>query len=543
MLAFFIRFVNLDKHFSHADDLIAPHYASMSVDYFLEKADKKVEISNTKKDTIRTIYPYIKPLIVALVIGKSSTYAPLQFIVTGAIVDKSMSYHDILFNSRLISLIMGFLSILLIAYIYLKLYGKDHIAYAIFGVTILSFSWEHIIYSMQSESYTIGLFVALLSFILYGKYVSKDNLSKKESLLLGVFLSLFIFSNYQFLFFLPGFYLAILISYKKEYKKFFSSYLLSMVVVLFSTLLVYKVFLSTMLSRGINWNAGLNKEFLFDLFSQNNVFESIGYVLSFFTENAYYVFRNLISFASEGSIFNDLVAIVYILLFIIGVFYFYISKNMLKKHFVYFFLVTILVWIVLVVVQKLTLSPTRHSLILFSFILIFTPAGLIYILEKYRINKNLTIVAFSMVIVFMFAIDYRSTMDKRLDKFDPIQIEKLIKKYNIAEIYEYGYTWNLDFMKYIKHNFNKKVVSQDAFYLFNKNLQKNNNILFITHRKKVLNKEIKKNFLKISDRSLGSLMKIIYKEEHKSNTEICFGDQTKNGTNSLFIYVVHIGEE
>ena len=298
-----------------------------------------------------------------------------------------------------------------------------------------------------------------------------------------------------------------------------------------------------MKSHGINWNAGVNREFLFDLSLQNNIFETIEYIFNFFIQNTYYVFRNLISFTNEGNVFNDIIVIIYLLLFSIGLFSFYNSKNIVKRNFVYFFLITIIIWVLLIVLQKLTLSPTRHSLVLLSFILIFTPAGLIHILKKYSLNKNLIIGIFTVFIVLLFSLSYTSVMDKRLDKFNPIQIEKLINKYQITEIYEYGWTHNLNFMKYIKDNFDKKTGYAGDMYLSKKNLQRNNNILFITHRKRVLNKEIKQRFLKISGHSLTSPMKIIYKEEHRSNTEICFGNQTKNGTNSLFIYIVHIGEE
>jgi len=541
VMAFFIRFNNLEKHFSHVDDLIAPAVATEGKLEIVEKINKKFNLSKEGNEKLLAIYPYLEPLIIAIKVAKASTYAPLQFLITGAIVEKNMSYHEILFNSRIISLLMGFLSIIVIVYIYLKLYGKDNVAYAIFGVVILSFSWEHIIYSMQSESYAIGLFVVLMSFIVYSIYFSKKNISKKESLFLGVILSLFIFANYQFLFFIPGFYLAILISYKSEYRKFFSSYLLSLLLLGLSTLLLYKVFLSSLVSRGINWNAGLNKEFLFDLSVQNNFFESIGYIFSFFIQNTYYVFRNLISFASEGSLYNDAFAIIYIVLFFIGLFSFYNSKNMLKKHFVYFFLTTVVIWVLLVVMQKITLSPTRHSLVLLSFTLIFTPAGLIYIIKKYKMNKN-TIVVFSMIVVLLFSLNYSAVINQRLDKFNPTQIEELVKKYNITEIYAYGWTWNLNFMRYINDHFNKTITPAGDVYLYNKSMQ-NNNTLFITHRKRVLNEEIKKRFLKISERPLNSSMSLLYKQESKSETEICFGDETKNGTNSLFIYIVHIEGE
>lgn len=540
-LAFYIRFINLDQHFSHTDDLIAPKACTMSVDKLFEYANKRnIYISDAEKSILRTSYPYIKPLIVAFSVSKGSTYAPVQFLFTGFIVNQDMSYRDILFYSRLISFLLGFLSILIILYIFFKIYRQDSLSYTLFSVTILSFSWEHIIYSMQSESYAIGLFVALMSFSLYITYITKKNISTKDSFLLGIFMSIFIFSNYQFLFFLPGFYLSIFLSYQKEYKRFFSSYLVSIIVVSLSTLVLYKVFLSSLISKGINWNAGPNQEFLFNINIQDNIVHSIQYIVSFFVQNTYYVFRNLISFTNEGNIINDIATGLYMILFIVGIFSFYYSKNIVKKYFVYYFLFTIIIWIILILMQKLTLSPTRHSLILLSFILVFTPAGLIYLLKKYGINKDYIITIITISILFSFSVSYKSTMNKRLDKFSSLKIEKLIKKYNITEIYAYNYTRNLNFMRYVKNNFYKKDGFDGNMYFFDKTLIKNNIILFITHRKMAFNEKIKKNFLEISERPLDRFSKIIYKEENKSDTEICFGNQTKNGTNSLFLYVVKI---
>jgi hypothetical protein len=542
LLAFFIRFDNLDKHFAHVDDLISPRIAVFNSDSFIDKIDKRVDLSNSQKDILSTIYPFVKPFVVAGSISMSSTYAPFQFIVTGAIVNEKMSYKDILFYSRLISFIAGFLTIILLLHLFSRLYGKNNVSYALFGITILSLSWQHIIYSMQSNSYAIGVFVAILSFILYCIYITKENISKKESLYLGLILSILIFTNYQLLLFLPGFYLSILMSYKGDYKKFFSSYLLSIIIVIFSTLALYIIFLSSRASQGVNWNIGRNQEFLFDISSQNSFIDSIKYIISFFLENTYYVFMSLISFANEGNIINNIFTIIYMLLFTVGLFSFYNSQSILKKNFVFFFLTTSLVWVLLILMQKITLSPTRHSLILLSFILVFTPAGLIYILEKYKLPKNYIMTIISILLISIFSYNYTLIMSKRLDKFNPIYMERLIKKFNITEIYEYGLTWNLNFMQYVKNNFEIKDTPRGEVYLMRKKVIINNNILFIAQGNHILSKKIKNNFLVESGRSLETPLKLIYKEEHQSTTQVSVGNQTKNGTNSLFLYIFEIGD-
>lgn len=539
--AFQIRFSNLSLHFSHFDDLIAPTVATTYADSILEETIKNVEFSKSQEASLRIVYPYFKPLITAFGVAKQSTYAPLQFVLTGAIVNNQMSYYEILFHSRLVTLIFAIFSLFSILLIYRILHGKDYLLYSILGTSILGFSWAHLVYSMQSENYTIGLFTVLLSFAILNYCLNQTQLNKKQSILLGIVLSLFILSSYQFLFFIPGFYIALYILNKHNYKSFFSSYKLSILVVTSSTLLVNELFLSHLLTRGVNWNAGPNNEFLFSLAKDNGFIENIKYVIHYFTHNIYSVFRHLTSITTPGSITNDIFALISIILFTIGIYSFYKSKDKIKKCLLYYFFGTSFIWLILILIKKITLSPTRHSIVLFSFILIFLPAGLAYIAETLKLNGKALVLIYSASILIIFSYNYSMLMSKRIDKFNPLEIEKLIKKHDVSEIFEYEWTNNLDFMTYIKNNFDIKRKSVSETYFKSKKNLSNKKALFITHRSIAFTKKIQNRFLKFSKYPQNTSLKIIYKKEIPSNTEICFGNETKNGTNSLFMYIVQIG--
>ena len=517
-----IRFINLDSHFSHVDDLIAVHHLkSENASSFQKAIDYADEVA------------------------KSSTYAPLQFVLTGMLANSNMKYKDVKFWTRLPSLIMTLLSFIIIFYIMKILYKKNFLIYSLPAITLLAFSWEDIIYSMQSESYTIALLSVLIFFYLFFYFIQKDNVSLKLSLGLGIILSFLIFSSYQVVLFLPGFFLAIFLKHRKNYIRYIKNYAITFGLLIVSFYVLYSEYLTNVAGRGLNWNMGPHREFFFNLSPYTTLYESILYTIKFFIYNTFYIFKNLIGYIDEKNIFHDILIGVILFLFLIGIISWFKSSNNMKRFFVYYFLTTSAIWIVLLILHKFALSPTRHSLILLSYILIFVPAGLFYILNKLKLDEQKRHISIIVLIVFFslsFVFNYQQVISKRSDPVTSEKIKRIIKEYEVSEIYSYGWTWNLSYMQYIKKYFNISNAPQGDKYYKNKNKNYKNNgtILFITHRNRVLKQKIEKRLLQISKRSLDTKMKLIYKSEDISKTEICFGNQTKNGTNSLLIYILKI---
>lgn len=170
----------------------------------------------------------------------------------------------------------------------------------------------------------------------------------------------------------------------------------------------------------------------------------------------------------------------------------------------------------------MTLSPTRHYIIMIPFIVIYISAGVSYIFK----NKTIYYRIFAIFLTFIFVFHYNEIRNKRVDPFSVEKIKILIDKYQIDKIYAYGSTWNLYFMKPIQENFNTNLLKANSEILFINENDENKNFMFISHRKNVLIKNIINNFnIKYNDNL--DVNNIKYKEELLSNTEIDFSKLTK----------------
>jgi hypothetical protein len=521
--AFFIRYTNIDTHFTHVDDLLAAHFLPVDASH-----------------NIASVLKY------ADTIAKQTTYAPLQFIFTACSADNTMGYKEILYRTRLPSFLIAMLSFGIIIMIYRLLYKDEFLMFALLPVTILAFSWEHIIYSIQSSCYALSLFAVLVNFLLFFSIVNKKDVTKGEAFSLGIILATLSYAHYQFLLFLPGFFIALALKYRFSWYRFFKHYYLSFVVLAPALFVLYRRYLVFVIDRGLNWNVGTKFEFVFTLAGHNKVVDKVVHIFSFFSRNIYYVFKHIISFGLEHSLINHIFAVLFIMLFFVGIISWVRSSNGSKRYFTYFFFITAVIWVMLVVLGKIALSPTRHSLALLGFILIFTPAGfelLISRLKKDTLVRRILVLCLPLMILVLFFINARTVMDKRTDKFDHKIVNGLIMDYNVDEIFAYDWTWNLNFMDCVKNNFEQVGSNVRDIYFYKKEGQKEGVVLFVTHRGGQCNNDVKKRFLSICQRPLNVRMSELYKKELFSNTEICFGDQTKNGANSLLLYIMKIKEK
>ena len=544
IIATSVRYTLLDTHFSHYDDNI--------ISYLL-----KFKSSNSFSEIINY----------AERISNGSTYAPLQFILTGSISNSEMSYNDILFWTRLPSLIMTFLSFIIIIFISKQLYKNDFLCYSIISIFIIGFSWEDIIYSVQAEPYTIGLLAVVILFFTFFFLLKKEVINKLTSISIGIILSILIFANYQVLFFLPGFFTALYCSYVSKENKtlndnslvsplirikknlttltfamisFLKDFYLALIILCISFVKLFNLFLSRLTGKGLNWNKGPNNEYFFDTSHLHGYWERIQYSILFFIKNSIVTFNSIVSIAQTTSILNHIYVTIVFILFAIGIRSFYKSQQYLKRNFIYLFITTMLVWLVLIILKKITLSPTRHSLTLLSFVIIFSAEGAYFLLQRIKNKTYLKQIISSSFILFFLLIffsGYGSIAKERLDKFHPKKIEAILKKYDVSEIYAYDWTANLSIMKYVSSNFSLKA-SKMGSGLYLSNTKNNRNILFITHRGRKINDEFIKEFTISTNKDSLQDYEILFMENISSKIQIDFSDKTKNGTNSLLYYII-----
>lgn len=531
-----VRYDALNFHFSHIDDLAVPYIISKD---YKDGVLSKMNLSKNKEKIFSKTYPFLEPLVKAFAIAKYTTYAPFQFIFTSFLVDKKDNYKKTIFWSRFPSFIFSVLSAFLLIYIFKILYHKWYLQLSIFGVLILGLSWTHIIHTAQSYSYAIGITSYFIFIIILIKSTSIIKFKTIEVLLYSLLIAILFFTNYQSIFLVSGLVFTIFYLNRNKLKIIFPKLCIFFSIIFFGFSLVYYIFLSEYTHRGVvDWNKGPNNEFFLS-FNGLTIIESILHFIKFFFVNFYIVFKFLISFVSENNIINVFFSLLYIILFIIGIFSLIKSKDIKKKSLSYFLITTIFVWIVLVVLKKITFSPTRHSLVLLSFISIFVPFGFIYVYKKCKKKSPIYILTFIIITITLFFIDYNNIKKSRTDKFYPHEIENIIKKYNISSVCSYDATCNLLFMDFIKNRFKKNIHSYGSIIFYeNDTLISNQKVLFITHRNTPLSEKIITTYLSRFNKDNDFKYDIILKREDISNTQIEFSSLTKNGPNSLLIYIV-----
>lgn len=547
-ISFWIRISLLKNHFSHIDDLIA---AKASL--FFEVKDNYFDFVNSDIRTNKYInslffkftynhYNFFKPFLYSFYISTTTTYAPFQFILTSFLTKSASGYENILTQIRLTSIIFSFLSFIFLVILFKSISRNKFIYYSCFGLTILGFSWEHIIYSVQSSSYAIGIFSSFIFFYIIINLFNINNLGKNKLLIFSsIFISLLITTQYQLIFYLPAAFLSV--CYYNNKLKYYSKKALVVFygTIVLSSIILYFLFLKRHTGNGLNWNMGPNKEYIFNLHVPT-IFNQIIYAIKFYINNAYTSLKSVVSFTNEQSILNDVYTLFLLLFSYLGFTSFYHSNNFKKKIFSTFTILTILTWLILITFDKLTLSPTRHSLILISFICVYAPFGFEYVSIKYFsiFRKQVLVVIFALSIVVLFFSSFKKIYNHRIDKFNETRLVSIIEKEAVSNIYSYNFTWNLLFMQNVTKLFNYRFINESDI-IFNRKYRvgKKNKIMFISHREKILDLNKLKPFFENMHIKYNNF-RLVYKIETISDTEICFSNLTKNGSNSLYIYIVEV---
>lgn len=555
------RFLVMPSHFTHYDDLFGPYLLNVVQQYdeyfFYQQIQKYT--SNNFLQTVASItidIPFIfsltKVFLGAMSIALISTFAPLQFLLTGVLILFSNSYESFLILSRLPSLIFSFLCLLMI----LKIANnfEDKVYSNIFTVTgffFLTTSWMFLIYSSQGENFILGV----LSILIIIHMMLKINLSQFSiwrSCLVGIFLSVLCLAQYQIFFFLPAFYIAILLSSKNGNILVIAIKLLpALLINLLSVILIYFIFLKERLAMnpGVHWNAGPNGEFLYQP-NANNILESISYTSEFFFINSFKVLFGILGFTSELNGFSVFYVALVSLISVIGFFDLVRQKNFRKLSI--FVLVSILTWIFLIVIQKLTFSPTRHSLALLPVVLILVSSGIHLISSIFDMKfKNFKLIFASIIVgisLSFYFLNFDEIRESRRDGFQLVNIKSLIKENNVEYIAAYGHTTNLNFFPYINNNFSRQWINETPYtYIHTKNEidQSESSSFMIICANSDLCGDVKNDYLSINflediKDSYSVSSKLKYSFEKDSNITNCFSNMAGSGKNRIFIKIFEI---
>ena len=484
-IGFGVRFLLLERHFSHIDDLGVAvtildrqEYLSTIEERF---DDWRIELLDGEMGSdAESIGRFLDEMSILKEVAYFGlwwrnylhgvpggwTYAPGQFYLTNFLVNSDQNYSEIKFWARAPSLLFNMAAIGFLFLFYFQLNknkSKSAIKSLVVGVSILSLSWENIIYSAQMESYAISSFAILFIFV-HLLYIFKSPIiSNRRAFFRGVIIAIPGLCQYQALFFILPLYVAILFYVRNKarlidiVKNSFFSFLG------FLTLFMLVVFpyLKDSSGSGITWNGGPNKEFVLEP-NWGGEYSSIFLeITNFFLINTPLVIEAMLTPVSFYTSSNNLLAWVFSVVSLIGLVSMFISQNEKKKILAIFIFSSLITWIFVIFLQIFPLSPTRHSIILGPIFIVLFVEGLFSFerFTKIRLFK-LTIgglsfipLCFALIWVGLFISSLDNGIKKRSDPFNEVDIYKSLNQDQVDVIVVFDSTLQLRLMSSIIDKF------------------------------------------------------------------------------------------
>ena len=324
--------LNFSKSFyTETDDLIAVHqilnYKKLTL---YDIANEKISPSYNSeiKKKIRSIqeknnpfYNYIEKLSSKILQNsapsKTSTFAPLQYILFADLINLEQNYEELKFNARLPSIIFSIIYLVITFYFCSLLFGKKS-KYSILTILILSLSFPLIYISLRSYNYSAGTLsstiILLFSYLelikknfLFFK-IQEKNISLKNSFYLGIFFALLTYMSYSVFFLLPIYFIVNFYS-NLELKNLFSKYNLNLFLtgiffLIGSSPIIILIFKMNLYEYGITGStAGNFREYQLStttkesglieifLFFFKNFYLTVSKNLSFFLHNSFITFH------------------------------------------------------------------------------------------------------------------------------------------------------------------------------------------------------------------------------------------------------------
>ena len=456
VLSIFTRFHNLENFYSETDDQLSieqlvrydklelydiandkssPSYNSPIKTYLRELQLKKNGLVDNIQKKISTIIFNLAP-------SKHSTFAPLQYLMFGWMLNTNQDYNDLKFYSRVPSAIFSILTIFITYLLCKKIFRKEN--YFIFLPCVLVMcSYPMIFISQRSYNYSAAVFGVTLLFYLFFKeivnlndsrlFINKSKIKIKRNFYFSLILAMTSYLSYVCLLIMPVFFIF---KFTKEFIKkqkilTISNYNLVICGLFYSAIifpLLYYMLTLELYNYGMTAStAGNNFEYSI-ITNENNY-------IRFFSYNFYLIIVKNLSFFLDDFIGANILQGFIFFITIIGALFVF-KKNIKNRYevLIYLFISILLYWIILVFLNITAFGPTRHLLIFTPVISIIFTYGLKVVNRKTFIKeKNLSIVAITTIIV-IFLLNYSNFLYYYKDSYDEKNLNSLIKKYNIKYI-------------------------------------------------------------------------------------------------------------
>lgn len=582
----------LSIHWGHGDDVGIGHTVFSLLQKFdinllnerLSQENKKFEFLKYLINSNLLNIELIKKLLIPFAISENSTYPPLHTYFVSFFGNFDLNYRLNIISTRVGTALVSILTYILIFLLFSKIKNKNE-NFNFYGLFIICFSWMFLVYSSLSH---FMVYIVLSSVIFFLIILSEQKISIYKSIFFGfLFVTLTLF-NYQTIIFFPAFFLTIFYLNDFSIKNFYKFWGACFIITFIGTIFIYLHYMQSIMA--VHWNVGPRSEFAFLCFEKNG-FYLFSCSIIFLFKNFFLVLKSIVSFSDIEKPLSNLYSYG-VLFFTCCSFLNFRSISKSIKSIIVFSFITFIFWFVLIFLQKAAMAPTRHSLFILLPISILFSIGIMnvgnLIVKRFIYHKIISL--FFLITTFFFIISYFHEREKRIDPYLKINLEDIISEYNVSKIVSYDWSWgNLIYYNFINKNFNYSpgpfFKYHNKFYdtqeheekydckfcrtsmIYNSKILSDGNIMFISHRR--IDNELQKNKLfysllnfinsenkneyNIKDPETSKnieyflikntnpvVLNKIYNYEYHNNTELDFGNLTRNGSNNLIIDIYKI---
>ncbi len=420
-----------------ANDQSSATYESKSKKFLRNLENKENRLINFFQNTFSSVIFNMAP-------SKHSTFAPLQYFIFGWTIDKKLNYNQLKFYGRIPSVFFSFLTIFITFKICQRFIFKNDFSYL--ATFLIIFSFPLIYISQRSYNYSAAVFA--ITFLLYLFLNECDDNSKKTFLderkfnfklnfYFSILISLSSYLSYITLVILPSFFIFKFIINFIGYKKFFcikninlifTGFLLSVLV---TPLLIHMLSINlgdygmTASTAGANWE-----------YSIKTVDQNILSYIAFFSKNFYLIISKNISFFLDNNFYSTILQIALFVIFVFGLLFSFRSTNKNHSRFLLLFILILVNWVILVMLNITAFGPTRHLLIFAPITSIFFVIGFERLLDKLTLIKYVNKILYSTIILFtiIFTLNFISFSKLYKDSFDEDSLVDIIKRENVSLI-------------------------------------------------------------------------------------------------------------
>ena len=171
-------------------------------------------------------------------------------------------------------------------------------------------------------------------------------------------------------------------------------------------------------------------------YSIKTIDKNIFSYIAFFSKNFYLIISKNISFFLDNNFYSTVLQIALFVIFVCGLLFSFRSANKNHSRFLLLFILILVNWVILVMLNITAFGPTRHLLIFAPITSIFFVIGFERLLEKLIPIKYVNKILYSTIILFtiIFVLNFISFSKLYKDSFDEDSLVKIIKKENVSLI-------------------------------------------------------------------------------------------------------------